>query len=158
MRLRIALASLLAVALLAPAAASAKSKLVLRLTAGHPTPVSFTADTQTIGRPVTLERAERLAREQTIQIVWHTGRDALPPQSCPCDGTAGLKPEKRTRLVNVVVQAMRRDQVVSVAPAENVVIDGNRPNDLSITYSWADDEAPWPRGTRVVVYALFERV
>lgn len=158
MRLRIVLALTAAAALLLPAGASAKSKLVLKLTAGHPTPVSFTADTDTlVGNPVTLERAARLAKGQTIQIVWHTGADALPADTCPCDGTAGLRPEKGTKLVNVVVQAMHRDQLVSVAPAENVVIEGRRPGDLSISYSWSDYEMPWPPGTRVAVYALFER-
>lgn len=158
MRLRIALALTVAAALLVPAGAAAKSKLVLKLTAGHPTPVSFTSETKTaVGRPATLERAERLARGQTIQIVWHTGADALQPDECPCDGTAGLLPEKGTKLVNVVVQAMRRDRLVAVAPAEDVVIEGRRPRDLSVSYSWDADERPWPRGTRVAVYALFER-
>lgn len=158
MRLRTALALTAAGALLAPAGAAAKSKLVLGLTAGHPTPVTFTSDTQTtVGRPKTLERAERLPRDWSIQVVWHTGADALPPDACPCDGTGGLAPERGQKLVNVVVAAVRRDETIATAPAEDVVIEGRRPGDLAVSYSWDAGEATWPRGTRVVVYGLFVR-
>ncbi|HEU4657036.1 MAG TPA: hypothetical protein VFR97_05905 [Capillimicrobium sp.] len=158
MRLRLIPVLVAAAALLAPAGASANTKLVLKLTAGHPSPVDFTSDTQVaVGKPRTLDRAERLRRLETIQIVWHTGDDAIPPTDCPCPGEAGLRPEKGTKLVNVVVQAMKRDQVVAVAPADEVFIEGRRPGNLKVTYDWAADETEFPPGTRVAVYGLFVR-
>ncbi|HEY8581856.1 MAG TPA: hypothetical protein VIL49_02885 [Capillimicrobium sp.] len=158
MRLRLLLGLLAAAALLAPAGASASTKLVLGLTAGHPSPVEFTSETRTaVGVPRTVDRSERLRRNETIQVVWHTGADALAPDECPCDGTAGLQPKRGTKLVNVVVQAVRRDETIAVAPARKVRIDGRRPGDLAVTYRWAAGEPDFPPGARVVVYGLFVR-
>ena len=160
MRLRPILALAAAAALLAllPAGATASSKLVLKLTAGHPSPVEFTGETRTaVGVPRTVDRAERLRRNETVQVIWHTGVDALPPDECPCDGTAGLRPERGTKLVNVVVQAVRRDETIAVAPARRVQILGRRPGDLEVRYRWATGEPAFPSGTRVVVYGLFVR-
>lgn len=158
MRLRLILVLTAAAALLVPAGASAKSKLVLKLTAGHPSPVDFTDETlTTVGKPRTVDRAERLRRHETVQIVWHTGVDAVSPLDCPCDGTAGLRSERGTKLVNVVVAAVRRDETLEVAPADEVVIEGRRPRDLSVTYDWASGVRSFPGGTRVVVYGLFVR-
>jgi hypothetical protein len=158
MPLRLIPVLMAAAALLVPAGASAKSKLVLGLTAGHPSPVSFTDETQTaVGKPRTVDRTERLRRNETVQVVWHTGDDAVPPAECPCEGEAGLEPKAGTKLVNVVVQAVKGDETVAVAPPGKVVIEGRRPGDLSVTYDWARDVTSFPSGTRVVVYALFVR-
>ena len=158
MRLRLIPVLIAAAALLAPAGASAQSKLVLRLTAGHPSPVDFTSETRTtVGKPRTVDRAERLRRNETIQVIWHTGDDALAPRDCPCPGEAGLQPARGTKLVNVVVQAVRRDETVAVAPASKVAIEGRRPADLAVTYDWASSVRSFPSGTRVVVYGLFVR-
>lgn len=160
MRLRstLAVAGAAASLLALPAGASANSKLVLRLTAGHPSPVEFTADTRTaVGVPRTVDRAERLRRNETVQVIWHTGVDALSPDACPCDGTVGLRPARGTKLVNVVVQAVRRDETIAVAPARRVQILGRRPADLEVRYRWATGEPAFPSGTRVVVYGLFVR-
>jgi hypothetical protein len=120
-------------------------------------PVSFARIPSGQGFSRALSKGTALKRGQTIELVIGKGNDVVAPGDCPCQGL-GLVQPKGQKLASAYVQARSPSgKVLATSPAKQLFIEGNGSGGLpiGITYAFARATKPFPKGSKLYVYAFF---
>ena len=161
MNRRLAILAIAVLSLLACALASAAQETVppVAKTYRPParSPVAFARIPSGQGFSRALAKGAALKAGQTIELVIGTGSDVVAPGDCACQGL-GLVQPKGQKLASAFVQARGASgKVLATSPAKQLFIEGNGSEGMpiGITYAFARGTKPFPKGSKLYIYAFF---